>query len=442
MMKTRKPRTKRAVLAAAVTMSLLLAACSGDGGSDANGTDGQSQSEIRFSWWGSGHRHEKTEAVIDLFMAEHPEISVIGEPSEYGNHFERLTVQSAAGGAPCVPQQQSSRIGEYAERGHLIDLQPFIDDGTIDVSGVPETVLDSGTYENTRYMIPTGIFFEAGVYNQTVLEEIGLEAPVDSWTWDEWEEWLRSAAPLLPGGMAATDLALGGSLVFFGAYALGHGQALYDSDGLGFDAELVEEWLAMWQSFVQDGISTTPEQMAARGVSHVENPVTVGQVLWTAAADNAFQQMNAVSVPSGVGTLMIVKLPNGPAGGGDTVGANGLSISSSCPEQDRAAAATFLDFFLNNPEAAAIYASDNGTVSNDELRQAQIDDPETNPDIVQQMEMLDLVFAEYDPVSYVAPPGATEVTDIFRRGAEAVWLGQSTPAEAAQMIVEQAELAL
>src|SRR5690606_33474757 len=122
--------------------------------------------------------------------------------------------------------------------------------------------------------------------------------------------------------------------------------------------------------------------------------------------------------------------------------ANGLSISSSCPEQDRAAAATFIDFFLNNPEAAAIYASDNGTVSNDELRQAQIDDPETNPDIVQQMEMLDLVFAEYDPVSYVAPPGATEVADIFRRGAEAVWLGQSTPAEAAQMIVEQAELAL
>ena len=436
-----KRRSLQSTLAGLATISMLLVACSDGSGGTSEG-DGTNESEIRVSWWGSGHRHEKTEEVIDLFMAEHPNITIVGEPSEYGNHFERLTVQSAAGGAPCVPQQQSSRVGEYADRGHLIDLQPFIDDGTIDVSGVPESVLDSGEFEGTRYMIPTGIFFEAAVYNQTVLEDIGLEEPTASWTWQEWEAWLREAAPLLPEGMTATDLVLGGSLPHFGSYALGHGQALYDDDGIAFDADLVEEWLTMWQSFVEDGIATTPEQMAARGVSHVENPVTVGEVLWTAAADNAFQQMNAVSIPSDVGTLMIGKLPNGPAGGGDTVGANGLSISSSCPEEDRAAAATFIDFFLNNPEAAAIYASDNGTVSNDALRQAQIEDPETNPDIVLQMEMLDLVIADYDPVSYVAPAGATEVSDIFRRAADAVWLGQSTPAQAAQDIVDQAERAL
>jgi multiple sugar transport system substrate-binding protein len=82
-------------IAVVLVASLGLAACS-----SSDQENGSEEGEIRYSWWGSGLRHEKTQEVIDLFQEAHPNITVTGEPSEFANHWEQLTVQSAAGGAP------------------------------------------------------------------------------------------------------------------------------------------------------------------------------------------------------------------------------------------------------------------------------------------------------------------------------------------------------
>src|SRR5690606_26206383 len=37
--------------------------------------------EIRFGWWGNDDRAARTQAVIDLFEAAYPDISVVGEPN-------------------------------------------------------------------------------------------------------------------------------------------------------------------------------------------------------------------------------------------------------------------------------------------------------------------------------------------------------------------------
>src|SRR5690606_3115501 len=106
--------TRRAVTAAAAAALLLTAAaCSNDSSAD---PDPDSPVQIRFAWWGSGERNELTQGVIDLFEEANPDVVVSGEPSEFGAHWERLTVQGASGGAPCVPQQQSRYVADYATR--------------------------------------------------------------------------------------------------------------------------------------------------------------------------------------------------------------------------------------------------------------------------------------------------------------------------------------
>jgi multiple sugar transport system substrate-binding protein len=83
------------------------------------------------------------------------------------------------------------------------------------------------------------------------------------------------------------------------------------------------------------------------------------------------------------GTFQLIKEPNGPAGSGDAIGTNGLTIGANCDNVP--ASAAFINFFLNDPQAAAAYKSDNGAVSSTPLLQAQIDDPSSSPPLIAQL---------------------------------------------------------
>jgi multiple sugar transport system substrate-binding protein len=41
----------------------------------------EDQIELRIAWWGSQSRHERTIKVIEMFMQEHPNITITYEPS-------------------------------------------------------------------------------------------------------------------------------------------------------------------------------------------------------------------------------------------------------------------------------------------------------------------------------------------------------------------------
>ena len=38
---------------------------------------------IRFAWWGGQTRHERTEAVVKMFMEKYPNVTVEMEPSDF-----------------------------------------------------------------------------------------------------------------------------------------------------------------------------------------------------------------------------------------------------------------------------------------------------------------------------------------------------------------------
>jgi multiple sugar transport system substrate-binding protein len=83
------------------------------------------------------------------------------------------------------------------------------------------------------------------------------------------------------------------------------------------------------------------------------------------------------------GTIQVMKEPNGPSGSGDAIGTNGLTIGANCDNVP--ASAAFINFFLNDPQAAAAYKSDNGAVSSTPLLQAQIDNPSADPQLLKQL---------------------------------------------------------
>ena len=61
--------------------------------------------ELRMGWWGNDDRAERTLAVIELFEAAYPDITVSGEPNGgAGDHFQILDTQLAASNAPDIIQ--------------------------------------------------------------------------------------------------------------------------------------------------------------------------------------------------------------------------------------------------------------------------------------------------------------------------------------------------
>ena len=160
---------------------------------------------IRFTWWGSTTRNDKTERIIKLFEAANPGVTVTREPGEFNSYWDKLTVQSASGNQPCSITMQSRYLAQYADPAILKPLDDLVKAGTLDVRGVAPAVVDSGRGPDGKlYFIPSGVFYFTVLMNKTEIEKAGLQLPDDNWTWDDYASFARKLAAKLPSGTYAT----------------------------------------------------------------------------------------------------------------------------------------------------------------------------------------------------------------------------------------------
>lgn len=432
----------KSVVAAVVVGAMAFAGCSGSTGTS---SEQQKQQELQYSYWGSGERIQRTQAVMDLFMKANPDIKILGQPREFAAHWQQLTIQGAAKGAPCIPQMQNRYMGDYSTRNQLRPLDDLVKSGKINVKGIPEAVLATGRGADGKlYNAITGVYFYVQFYNADVVKAAGMNPPTNDMTWQQWEAWLRELDKKLPASMTAADLftATDFSGAFFN-YVYSNGQEVFTKEGkLGFDEKILADWWRMWDQMRKDGVTTTAQQLGERDPALETGPLATSKVAWNAQPQNQLTQVNNVTKANKFGTIHVVKLPNGPAGAGETFGSNGLSISVSCPDGNVDSAAKFVDFFVNDPGAAKAYGSTNGAVSKDALQTAQIQDPSTDPSLKEGLELLQTVVTKYDPKGYVFPAGGRAATDAFTRGATSVFLGQATPEAAAKQFISEANAAL
>lgn len=426
--------------AGGLAAALALPACGGGGsGGDANGSH-----TIEYSWWGSGERNAKTQAVIDLFTKANPNIKIKPSIAAFTDYWERLTVDSAAKGAPCVPQMQTRYMSDYSTRNNLRPLDSLVESGAIDVSGVPKSVLDTGRGSDGKlYMIPTGVFFYAQHYNADLVSKTGATEPSSDWTWEQREAWLRDAAKKLPRGVYGADLyaATDFSGSFFN-YVYGRGQKVFGDRKLGFDKQLLVDWWTMWDNLRKDGITTTAQMLGGRPTAVEQLPISQGKILLDTQPANQLTQIYNAAAKAKVGTIKNSLLPKGPSGYGVTLGSNGLSISASCPNRDVDASAKFINFFLNDEAGALAYASDNGTVSVTKLQQAQINDPKLPATLKASLSLTEQMIKTANPQPLLIPVGGRAVFDTFTRTATSVFLGQANPSQAADTFFTQANSAL
>lgn len=452
MMSDRHARPARGyvrVVALALGLALTGASCSGgtsvggdaaDGGEAEDGT-GEVDGTIRAAWWGSGPRNEVTNAVIDLFTEDNPGVTVEGESAEFSAHFERLNVQASSGNMPCVTQMQGRQLNDYTTKNVFLDLQPMIDSGAIDVSDVPDDVLDTGRgLDGTLYMIPYGAAYDAMMVNETLAQQAGVGPLPEGYDWKQYADWLAEAQAGLPDGIPPANLG-GGLPNNLIAYVAGQGESLFDDAQLGFPEEMLVEYWTMWEQLRADGLTTTPAENAEEPDQTEQRYVAQGQVLSDNLPGNALtpaqETLDGVRPGESVTTH---PLPSGPAGSGNVLFTSGFSIPASCENVPTAAA--FIDFWMNDDEGAATFASSNGAVTNSRHLQQQLDDPELPDTKRHELELYQRI-AEQDPVSIVYPPGyQATFEDAYTRAYESVIFGEATVEEAAAAFFDEVDSAL
>ena len=81
---------------------------------------------LRFIWWGSSERAERTNKALAAYQQKYPDIAVAGEYAGWGDYWPRVATQVAGRNAPDLIQMDYRYIVEYARRGVLLPLDQYL----------------------------------------------------------------------------------------------------------------------------------------------------------------------------------------------------------------------------------------------------------------------------------------------------------------------------
>src|SRR5919198_5160177 len=135
-------------------IALVASACSSPSASPAapSGTSAASPTsassgeriEMRFAWWGSQDRHNRTIKAIELFEQMHPNITITYEFAGFNDYFTKMSTYATGGNLPDLMQQDYATISQWTTNGLLVPLDDYVNDRTINLTDVPKSSIDGG----------------------------------------------------------------------------------------------------------------------------------------------------------------------------------------------------------------------------------------------------------------------------------------------------------
>lgn len=221
-----------------------LSACSGGvGGGGA----------IRFAWYGGAERQNAYMELLELFEEEHDDAVVEPEYADYEPYQDRLATQFAANDGPDLFFLAGFNVLEFETSGIYHDLAEFVPD-IIDLSDMDPQLVEDWHINGQLTAMPYAYWTSVIRSNRDFLEEAGMELPDDeTWTWDDFVDLSQEYSDATDDGMWGTAYQAHADLPF-NSFLRQAGQELFTMDGeVGFDADAMGEWMAMWEEMVASG---------------------------------------------------------------------------------------------------------------------------------------------------------------------------------------------
>ena len=117
--------------------------------------------------------------MIEKFEELNPDIDVVMDYSDWDGYWTKLSAQVAGGQTPDVIQMDYGKLEQYVESGVLAPLDDYVADGSLDLSNVVQSVIDSGSIDGKLYAVSTGTNAPVMLYRKDILDDLGIEMPMN-----------------------------------------------------------------------------------------------------------------------------------------------------------------------------------------------------------------------------------------------------------------------
>lgn len=438
MRRTSTARRLLALAAVGTATTLALSACAGPGGTDEPELSDEPV-ELTFTWWGNDVRHEITQQLIDAFEAEHDNITIEPQYTDWSGYWDKLSTTVAAGDTPDIIQMDEKQLSTYAANGVLLDLGTLGD--ALSTGDFPDATLGTGALDGVQYGIPVGVNSYTIMANLDLLESLGIDAPDDeTWSWEDLKD-IAVAVSEAGGGDVVGTQSWGFEDGGLNNWLRQQGESLYAEDGSPTVAASPEALASWWQFLLEiTEAGGAPEPSAT-----IERESAGLAESFTATNASAFgpwwsNQVSALREASGQ-NLVPLRVPTPDAGAAPTAYYKpSMFWSASAKTEHPAEVALFLDFLANSEAAADLLLAERGVPANEKIR-AYIT-PKLDADNQQVVEFLDLIAPRVGDAPPATPPGGGAIETVVEQHTQQVLFGELTPDEAAESFIKDLQQAL
>ncbi len=322
---------------------------------------------IRWAYWGSGERVEISQKAIDLYESRNPGVKINPEVSGgAGDHFVKVDTQLAGGMGPDIIQM-GGNIYDYSDV--ILSLNAYA--GTLlDVDAIDDSAIESGTINGELKGVSTGVTMPALVYNKTMIEKAGVPLPSFTMTYAEFRNYLVLLKSKLPAGTyPMQDIGVtSSSSTAFGYWTRFNGTPLYDGDtnSTAVTAAAAQKYLDLFKDYRDNGLVPPPDVAAGFAESNADTSALIaGKVAIAFLFTNQLSgyqaattdELNFLEFPGAAATKALWQAPSQFY----TVNKDSKNIEETVK---------FINFLVNDPEAAKILGSNRGASASSSARAA------------------------------------------------------------------------
>ena len=232
---------------------------------------------LRLAWWGNTTRDARTNEVVQLFMQKNAGVTVETEPTNWDGYWPKLATQAASGSLPDVMQQDYMYIGQWNDRNQLLDLTPYVQNGTINLSKWADSAVASGRLGSKLIALNLGVNAWGMSVDTAALQQAGVSIDDTTWTWADFEKiaievFQKTGLQTMPPNefhQIFEHIVRQTGASFFAA----------DNKSLGWtnNSAVIKDNLDMWLRIKAAGALFDPEEGFLLGLAMEEEPISRGK---------------------------------------------------------------------------------------------------------------------------------------------------------------------
>lgn len=383
---------------------------------------------LNIAWWGNQVRNDATKKVCDLYMEQNENVEIKVEFMDWAGYWDKMSAMAAGGNLPDIYQQSVGYLNAYKDGNLMADLTPFIEDGTIDTTNIPESVIESGSIDGKCYAISLGTNGPMMVYDPAVLEEAGITLP-ERLTYEKigeigeeiYEKTGVKTCYFAPKNFVPehlTDI----------SRALGH--SMYE-DIINGDGEAALKHFQIADEYNQLESNISLEVLAEWTGTAEDNPIITGKVWNSFMTSNMFVALSNASDKE-LGITYAPTLEDAEQESMFIRASQYFSIAETSKHKEEAA--KFLNWFTNSKECNDILQGERGVPVNTEILNGML--PKVD-------EATRRTFEYVEDISGMAlgeepyPNGYEEINTLINTLLEDLYYGDITPEEATEELLSQ-----